>query len=110
MCCGLDPIYRGNFFVTKVVTVSNSQKEKYLVEGILDRSPATFRLRIVQGFRKLEGLEKCAELADQFFHLGGSTLQKFSSLKVYQALRNLHHAAHDVEHFLHAFCFFNDLS
>lgn len=109
MCCPLDQI-KGRL-VLAVAFDKNEKNQKILhLKGIYDHTPKTLGERISRFFQRLELLEKIAEIADESFHLFGSLLQRYTNLMVYQRLRSLHHAAHDVEHTLHAFCFLGDLS
>jgi hypothetical protein len=80
------------------------------IKGAYDHTPPTFADRMFRRFQRLEMAEKVAEIADESFHLLGSTLQRFAPDSIYQTARMVHHAAHDVEHLLHAVCFFGDLS
>jgi hypothetical protein len=109
MCCPLDNV-KGNLSITNVVIEKEGQKKTYVVHGIYDRTPPTLADRVFRFFQRLELIEKIAEIADESFHLFGTLLQRYTGVLVYQTLRNLHHAAHDVEHVLHTFCFLGDVA
>lgn len=111
MCCPLDQI-RGNLVIQNVTLQDScTGQEKILqVKGFVDHTPPALADRIFRYFQRLELVEKIAEIADESFHLFGSALQRVSSVAAYQAFRNLHNGAHDIEHLLHAVCFLGDIS
>lgn len=107
MCCPLDQVHgRANIQDIEFDPTTNSVK----LRGTLDRSPLTVSDHVFRFFQRLELTEKIAEIADESFHLVGSLLKEVTSVKVFQTLRGLHDAAHDIEHTLHAVCFLGDLS
>lgn len=107
MCC---PSYSVQAkFTIDSIKLRESQ-DIYHVSGEIDRSPKTFGDRVVRFWGNVEWFEHVFEIADESFHLFGSLLQKYSSAMVYQKLNGLHHAAHHLEHFLHAFCLLGDVS
>ena len=105
MCCSLDQI-PGRLVINSV----GVEKNKMHLRGTIDHSPNSLADRLLLIFQRLELFEKIAEIADESFHLFGSLLQSIASAAIYQTCRNLHHAAHDIEHVLHSFCFLGDLS
>lgn len=111
MCCSLDQL-SGRLIVQMVGFEKNEENEEKILHlrGIYDRSPKTWADRFSRFFPRLELLEKISEVVDEFFHLCGPLFQQYTNLMVYQTLRHLHHAAHDVEHVLHSFCFLGDLT
>lgn len=108
MCCPLERA-QGVFIPQTVAIEQRGQVEIYHVRGVIDRTPNTLTDRLLRFFQNLELVEKIAEVIDESFHLVGSLFQRYSSVLIYQTARNLHHGAHDFEHFLHATCFFGDL-
>jgi hypothetical protein len=109
MCCPLDNL-DGRLTITPASFEQKKERSEIKLEAIYDRTPTTLADRIFRLFQRVELLEKIAEIADESFHLFGTLLQKYTTVTVYQTLRNLHHAAHDIEHLLHTFCFLGDLS
>lgn len=111
MCCSLDQINGKLIIQTIAIEKNDKSKAKALcLKGIYDRSPKTLADRMTRFFQNLELLEKIAEIVDEFFHLFGSTFQRYTNLMVYQNLRHLHHAAHDIEHVIHNFCLAGDIT
>lgn len=109
MCCPLNHA-NGKLLIQDIAIEEGKNNHKiYHVHGIYDRAPATLADRLSRFFQNLELLEKIAEIADELFHLFGTILQKNTTAPLYLTLRNLHHAAHHVEHVLHSFCFLGDL-
>ena len=88
-----------------------TEENKYIVKvkGVIDRTPTTEKV-ILRCFQRIELVEKIAEIADESFHLFGSLLQNYTPIMIYQTCCNLHHAAHNIEHLLHSFCSFGDLT
>lgn len=110
MCCPLDQV-NGRLFIQALDFEEERDNEKIChIRGIYDRTPATLADRVFRFFQHIELIEKIAEIGDELFHLLGTVFQRYTSVLVYQTLRNLHHAAHDVEHVLHTFCFLGDLT
>lgn len=111
MCCPLNHV-NGKLVIQAIAFEETEEpKEKIChLQGIYDHTPLTLADRVFRFFQRLELIEKIAEIADESFHLFGKILQRFTSVLVYQTLRNLHHASHDIEHVLHSFCFLGDLS
>ncbi len=108
MCCPLDQT-KGKFIPQAVAFEEVGEEKVVYVRGVIDHTPLTFADRITLFFQRLELMEKIAEIADESFHLLESFLQKYTTVQVYQTLRNLHHGAHDIEHVLHAFCVLGDV-
>lgn len=109
MCCPFDKI-PVNFTPTGLAIEGGKGEKVCYVKGVIDRSPKTLGDRFVRFFQSLEWIEKIAEIADESFHLLGTFFQQYAPQQVYHSLQNLHHNAHDIEHLLHAACFFGDLS
>lgn len=111
MCCPLDQI-NGKLIIQSAALEKNGKsKQKILcLKGIYDRTPKTLADRVSRFFLHIELLEKIAEITDEFFHLFGFIFQRYTPLLVYQSVRQLHHASHDIEHFLHTFCFAGDIT
>lgn len=110
MCCDLGQISARLVVDSVKVGKEGSDKKKFSITATVDRAPATWGDWALRNFQRLELLEKIAEIADESFHLFGSLLKEFSSAVIFQTFRNLHHAAHDIEHFLHSICFLGDIS
>ncbi len=109
MCCPVDHI-GGKLIIQEVIVEKDKEGKRICyVHGVYNRKPANLADRAFRFFQRLELIEKIAEIADEVFHLFGSLLQRTTSVLVYQSLCNLHHAAHDIEHHLHSFCFLGDL-
>ncbi|WP_068469487.1 hypothetical protein [Candidatus Protochlamydia phocaeensis] len=109
MCCPLQRM-PSHFILTDINPEPSTQHGTiYHCRGYVDFSPRTLADRILLTFQRLELAEKISEIADEFFHLFGSLLKQHANLMVYQTFRNLHHGAHEIEHFLHSFCFLGDL-
>lgn len=111
MCCPLDPI-NGKLIVHSAhITQTNHHQHSTLqIKAIYDPKPSTLAGRIAYFFQRVEFFEKIAELADEFYHLLQPVFHRFTNIAVYKMLSDLHSSAHQVEHFLHAFCFFGDLT
>ncbi len=109
MCCPLDNV-NGRLIIQAVALERKKHNNIYYVRGIYNRTPETLADRAHRFFQRLELIEKIAEIADELFHLFGPSLQRCTTVLVYQKLRNLHHAAHDIEHVLHTCCFLGDLT
>lgn len=109
MCCPLDQV-PASFIPTEVAIGGGKGKKICTVKGYIDRSPKTYGDRFVRFFQSLEWIEKIAEIADESFHLLGSVFRQYASVPVYNTLQTLHHNAHEIEHLLHAACFFGDLT
>lgn len=110
MCCSLDQT-KGRL---DIHDIDFEGREQYAgtplyLKGFYDHTPKTLSDRVTRFFQRLELVEKIAEVADECFHLFNSVFQRYTNLMVYQTLNNLHHATHEVEHFLHAFCFLGDV-
>lgn len=88
----------GNLEIRSIKQESNNT---YHLNGIYNRTPKTLAARIERFFRRLELLEKIAEIVGESLELFRTALQK---------MPDLHHAAHEIEHVLHPFCFLGDLS
>jgi hypothetical protein len=108
MCCPLHHL-PSNFVLTEVLP-DHSIPTNYRFHGFIDFSPKTIKNRLLLTFQRLEFTEKIAEIADETFHLFGFLLKKHTNPLVYETFHNLHHGAHEIEHFLHSFCFLGDLS
>jgi hypothetical protein len=54
--------------------------------------------------------EKLAEIGDETFHLLGHNLKAVCSSQLYTFISDLHNSCHNIEHTLHSFCFFADVS
>lgn len=111
MCCPLDQA-NGKFIVHAVAfeRSEDDQDDIMHLRGAYDRTPHSMGERICRYFQRIELLEKIAEIADETFHLFDTIFERYSSLIVYQTLRNFHHGAHDIEHVLHSFCFLGDVA
>jgi hypothetical protein len=110
MCCQLDHVHGKLLLQTVHFEEDNTENEKKLhVSGFYDRTPKTLGDRFSRYFHNIELVEKIAEIVDESFHLFSSLLQHFTDSIVYQTVRDLHHAAHHIEHILHPFCFFGDI-
>jgi hypothetical protein len=60
-------------------------------------------------FQGIELLEKGAELADETFHLMNRVFKAYCSTPIFKLLSETHHAAHQLEHVFHSFCFLGDV-
>lgn len=111
MCCSLEQSHGKLIIQSAALEKNRKDQEKTLhLKAIYDRTPQTLADRISRFFLRIELLEKIAEIADEFFHLFGSVFQRYTNLMVYQTLRHLHHASHDIEHVLHSFCLAGDIT
>lgn len=106
MCCPLDQVH-GRLVVQ---SVGEGEGNDLHLRGVYERTPLTWADWVFRIFQRLELAEKFAEIFDESFHLSGSILQSTTSPVLYQTFSNLHHAAHEIEHLLHAVCFIGDLS
>lgn len=104
MCCPLDH-YQGRFSLTEGNCNVNSVK----IKGEIHFSPQNFSGRCIQLFQRIELAEKIAEIVDESFHLFSSLLKIYTSSKVFEYLKEMHHAAHHLEHGLHSICFIGDV-
>lgn len=108
MCCPLEQT-QGVFIPQAIAPEQRGERKIYHIKGIIERTPRSLTERVLRIFQYLELIEKIAEVVDESFHLVGSFVQRYSTVLIYQATRQLHHAAHDIEHCLHATCFLGDL-
>lgn len=84
--------------------------KEFSVKGVVDRTPSDRITRFSRVLQWMDLIEKIAEIADESFHLFKKVLENHASVEIYNKLRNLHHAAHEIEHMLHAFCFLGDIT
>lgn len=102
-----------NFTISPASTLEENDEGTALnlhLKGVLSTAPESWGRRISLYFQRIELIEKIAEIADEGFHLLGPLFQLYLFPPIYQSLRQLHHAAHDIEHLLHPFCFFGDIT
>ncbi len=108
MCCPLEQT-QGVFIPQAIALEEREERKIYHVKGIVERTPRSLTERVLRVFQYLELIEKVAEVVDESFHLVGSLIQRYAPVLIYQEARQLHHAAHDIEHCLHATCFIGDV-
>lgn len=104
MCCPLDQM-QGKFISVDILKDENN----ITLSGKVDFTPQNFGGRCIRIFQRLELAEKIAEVVDEGYHLFGSFIKLYASTDVLDYIKGLHHAAHHIEHGLHAFCFIGDV-
>ena len=87
------------------------------VTGKVNRKSTSWKEYFAIKFQNLEFIEKHFEIIDESFHLIdksfdqlGGVFRECQNSPAYQFFSEAHHSAHFFEHFLHAGCFFGDLT
>jgi len=111
-CCSLDPKITNYSLKLDPISISqnfsSSGQEEITVTGKIQH---TYHLgyKIQLTFQRIELLEKIAEVSDEIFHLLNKVFRQLCSHPIYNLLSDIHHAAHQLEHLFHSFCFIGDV-
>lgn len=94
----------------KIIHSTDNKKSTLHLKAIYNPKPSSLTGRIAYFFQRVEFFEKISERIDECYHLFEPILRHITNKPVFKILTDLHHSAQHVEHALHAFCFFGDLS